>query len=326
MSRELQEILDSGELTGYTLDPQTSPTHVEGNVWYDSDEKALSYQTDVSGVELTVGQEFYVRVYNNTGATITNGSVVRLNGVYGALNLPQIVLAIADTLANAITIGVATHDIADASVGFITTSGLVRDIDLTSYTEGEPVFLSDTVAGELTETPPDITTLVGRVIDNSATGILLVKAHSDIAIPHGIGMLSGKAAALTLTTSYQTIASWTNAESYIIQADDTTGFINLLYAGIYRFNLTFDVTYTSVPGSNEIHFQLYNETDAVAIVTATHDIVTSQIHVHDTFSVPIAVTALDKDYSLRVNASTTITNFAFNTLTFDITAIKMDML
>lgn len=324
MSRELQDILDSGEITGLTLDPVTSPTHTEGNVFYSSVEKALSYQTDVSGVELTVGQEFYRRVYNDSGAQIDNGTVVRSNGVYAASNLPTIEAALADTLEHSMIIGVATHDIADGSAGFVTTHGLVRDIDLTAFTEGNFVFLSDSVAGDLTESFLDLPTLVGIVIDNSATGILLVRVHSNISVPHAVGFLSGNATVYTLSATYQTLTSWTSAESAINNAVASTGLITVPYTGLYRFNITVDASFTAVPGSNEIYFQFYNATDATQMGLATYRTVTGQTYIQDTFSLPISVSALAKDYSLRVGANTTFNNFTLNTITFDIETIRMD--
>ena len=47
-----------------TFEPIAHPTHAEGQVYYDSTHKTLSYQGDIDGVEHEIGIEEHVRVYN----------------------------------------------------------------------------------------------------------------------------------------------------------------------------------------------------------------------------------------------------------------------
>ena len=130
-------------------------SHNEGQIWYSSDTFSLNVDTDVDDVVLQVGQENYIRVRNTSGADILNGEVVEVYDATG--HTPEIQLASASSDCPCAVIGVATHDIADNAFGWVTTFGLVRDMNTTQqpgWTEGTVLYLSDT-PGELTDIRPD---------------------------------------------------------------------------------------------------------------------------------------------------------------------------
>lgn len=158
------------------LSPQAAPSHNEGLLWYDSTEKALSYYNDEVDVTINVGQENVVRVRNTTGVTITNGSAVYISGATGA-NLPNISLAQANALDTSRCIGLATHDIEHNSNGYVTTLGLVRDLNTSAYSAGDTLYLSTSVAGGLQNTRPTTgwAVVVGKVtISNVSVGEIKV--------------------------------------------------------------------------------------------------------------------------------------------------------
>ena len=104
-------------------------------------------------VTLQIGQEIVLRVVNKTGSPITNGQVVRVVAVTGGVT--GVALAQADSDANSgTTIGIATEDIADNAQGFITTQGLVHDVNTNSFNEGDVLYLSPTTAGGITNIKP----------------------------------------------------------------------------------------------------------------------------------------------------------------------------
>jgi hypothetical protein len=106
------------------------------------------------GVKQSVGKELYVDGLNKTGSTITNGSVVYISGASG--NRPTIDLADADDYNDSQkTIGIATHDIENNVNGYVTTFGLVRDLDTSDYSEGDILYLSQTAGSYTTVTPDD---------------------------------------------------------------------------------------------------------------------------------------------------------------------------
>lgn len=132
--------------------PITAPAMVEGRLYYDTDKKALTYFTDVSNTSMQIGFENWVRVRNNTGYTILNGQVVKVSGATG--QNPTIALARADTAEAYDVLGVATADIANNAIGYVTTFGEVRDLNTSSYAEGAILYLSGTVSGGFTTTKP----------------------------------------------------------------------------------------------------------------------------------------------------------------------------
>jgi hypothetical protein len=173
-----------------------TPTHIhsEGSVHWNADDKCLDMDTEVSGTSIQLGQESVVRCTNKTGATLLNGKVVYISGAQG--NRPTIVLADSDNHEDMHElVGIVTHDIADNATGYVTTSGLVRDVDTSSWTAGTLLYASQT-AGELTDTapvPPAHAVHVANVVTQHATeGILLVNIHrgSEISGLHDVILTS----------------------------------------------------------------------------------------------------------------------------------------
>ena len=128
------------------------PPHQEGVLFYDEDNHTLTLFNDEADISLQVGQEQYIRVRNNTAATITNGSAVRIAGSHGNI-APEIALASADTNDKSLAAGLATHSIEANSFGYVTVQGTVRGINTSSFTAGQDLFLS-TVSGGLTGVSP----------------------------------------------------------------------------------------------------------------------------------------------------------------------------
>jgi hypothetical protein len=120
----------------------------------------LEFDTGLNETVLQIGQEMVLRARNSTGSTILNGAVVRVSGATG--NRPNILLAQADTVANCTgVIGLVTHDIENNSDGFVTIFGTVRGLDTSFFDEGDVIYLSDSVAGQLTATIPTIPIQIG---------------------------------------------------------------------------------------------------------------------------------------------------------------------
>lgn len=145
------ETLTNKTLTTPIITGQTAPAFTEGMLWYDTDDKALSYYNDVSASSMQIGFESWVRVRNVTGVTITNGSVVVINGASG--QTPTIALADADTHTPAQVIGIVTADILNNAVGHVTTHGIVKNLDTSTFLDGDVLYLSQT-AGALTKVAP----------------------------------------------------------------------------------------------------------------------------------------------------------------------------
>lgn len=153
-----------------------APSYGEGKLYWDNNDHTLAVMTEVNGVTVQVGQEEVVRARNQTGSTITNGQVVYVNGASGSR--PTVALALATSTLSDKVIGICTYDIAHNAVGYITRGGLVRDVDTFAWAEGTELYVSDSVAGGLTSTPPvapNHAVRVGVVLySHSSNGIIMV--------------------------------------------------------------------------------------------------------------------------------------------------------
>jgi hypothetical protein len=100
-----------------------------------------------------LGQQVVVKARNTSGSLISKGSVVKVVGVAGGFI--GISLAQADNDANSTTaFGIVAEDIADSSNGFVTINGIIHALNTNAFTEGDILYLSPTVAGEITNVKP----------------------------------------------------------------------------------------------------------------------------------------------------------------------------
>lgn len=162
---------DGGAQLGYVdFNTTASIPGAVGRMKWNSGDGTLDIGLAGGQSTLQVGQELLVRIYNNTGSTLTDGQVVYVTGAQG--QRPTVSLADADLeVASAATIGVVTETIANASEGFVTLAGLVRNLNTGSWPEGTPLFLSST-PGALTSTkpvPPVHAVRIGWVVRSHAS-------------------------------------------------------------------------------------------------------------------------------------------------------------
>lgn len=119
---------------------------------WNADEGTLEFGLKGGQVVLQVGQEQVQRIYNNTGSTLVPGQVVYVTGSQG--NRLTVALASASGEATSTrTFGIVTETILNEAEGFITTSGLVRGLNTSSFAEGSVLWLG-TTAGTYTTTRP----------------------------------------------------------------------------------------------------------------------------------------------------------------------------
>jgi len=166
--------------TSIPFTPTTTPAHVEGQIYYNNDTGTIDVHGAYSDVTLQIGREQHIEVVNNTGALIPNGAACRHDGVSGGKT--QVALAIANSFTNAIILGIATHDIANGATGILTTFGIINGLDTSLAQVGVPLYLSDTIAGTYSETPPDILTQVGGALTSDAlNGQVFVPLEKNIS-------------------------------------------------------------------------------------------------------------------------------------------------
>jgi hypothetical protein len=85
-------------------------------------------------------------VKNQTGSTLPKGTVVYVSGGTGANILIAKAQANAESTSSQ-TFGFLEDDIANGSSGYVINQGTLTGIDTSAYNDGDPVYLSPTVAG-----------------------------------------------------------------------------------------------------------------------------------------------------------------------------------
>lgn len=131
----------------------TGGTGDAGTLSYNAQEETVDLIQN--GAVLQLGQEVHFHVKNESGSTITNGTVVMATGTHGASGKIIVDKMDGTSPANAkYMLGVATEDITNGDDGKITYFGKVRGIDTSSWTAGDVLWVSSSTAGALTNTEP----------------------------------------------------------------------------------------------------------------------------------------------------------------------------
>ena len=167
----------------------SAPSFAEGRVWYDSTEKALAFYNDSSSLAVHLAQDLIVKVINNTGSTIANGSPVYITGTSSGQTYPNIALARADVAATSSVIGLTNGAIANGAIGYVSAQGIIDNVNTGTFTVGQVLYLSPYSAGQLMNTipPTGITVQVGIVtFVNSSTGHIYVKQTIPLNVPASI--------------------------------------------------------------------------------------------------------------------------------------------
>ena len=161
-----------------------SGSTTEGILSWNTDRDTLNLSQ--TGTNLQLGQEVHFYVINQTGSTITNGTVVQYDGALGASGIIKVKKAVSDGSISAIQImGITTQDIANGATGKVTFFGEVHDFDTSGYTAGTILYLNPSVAGGLTSTEPAAPNLryaIAMTIDSKHNGTLIVRAIYSMAL------------------------------------------------------------------------------------------------------------------------------------------------
>lgn len=244
-------------------DNLVNPTYQQGRVFFDSNTKALSYYNDASDVTVNIGQEEIIRVFNNTGADILNGQLCYISGA--ADEFPEVTLAKADAeTTSASTIGMATADIADQSYGYIATSGIVHDVDTSTFTAGQPLYLSASVAGGYTNVAPlqpNYAIIIGYVTSiDAVTGAIYVSIDRLPWFPNGEIRLTAASTVLPTTPTVFTAPSVVTEQG--MSYDNATGVLTINTSGSFTLSHTFNCQPSAA--NKKVYFYVEESTDGGA--------------------------------------------------------------
>lgn len=137
-------------------------------------------------------------VKNQTGATLTKGTVVYISGSTGTNALVSKSQANAEATSSK-TLGLLVDDIANGSIGEVMTEGLISNINTSAATAGDSVWLSPTTAGGYVfglankPTSPNHMVYLGLVVRVSATvGEIYIKVQNGFELDeiHDVSIVS----------------------------------------------------------------------------------------------------------------------------------------
>ena len=196
-----------------TFTSVAAPTYTEGRLWYDSTQKALTYNSDISGNSLHVGQETQLKVRNGTGSTIAKGSPVYITSTATGVSFPNIALAKADTLTTGNCIGLTNEAIASGADGYVVINGILNGVNTGTFTVGDVLYVSPYSAGQLMNTfpPTGYPVKIGVVsFVNSSTGSIYInQSNAFVQASSVIGTLAianGGTGATTATAAFNALA------------------------------------------------------------------------------------------------------------------------
>lgn len=190
----------------------------------------LGLKGGISNME--IGLENMALCFNDETNTLTAGTIVYVSGSQG--NRPSIKRAIATSDGYSVTtLGVVSETIASGAEGFVTTFGMVNNLNTIGYSGGTPIWLSPTVYGAFTSVKPkapEHTVLLGYVVRvGSTVGSIFVHISNGWEIDelHDV-RLNGRVQGDLLTYSgYNGSNVWVNSKtlngSYTITGNTTVG-------------------------------------------------------------------------------------------------------
>lgn len=179
--------VDSNELFANYIDFNLLDgfTQQEGRLQWDVNAGTLMVGMPGGNVNLQIGQEQLIRGKNIGGVIIPNGGLVYICG--GSGNNPGICLADYNNISKRDAIGMATEQIGINQFGYVTTVGLVRDLNTSSFVPGSLLWLgSNGSFVGVKPSPPLFGTVVGVVIAQSSNvGVVYVTVAS---VPRLVGL------------------------------------------------------------------------------------------------------------------------------------------
>jgi hypothetical protein len=267
-----QQVNNPGPIRGTTLTLNPTGAKIDsGELSYNIAEDTFDL-THLNGVVQQIGFETFMRVANDTGSTIPNGSVVGFAGVNGEIKVAPY---IADgSVPELYFVGVTTFDIEDGVAGPVTLYGKVRGMDTTgtsvseTWATGDILYASPTTAGAFTKvrpTAPDAVIVVAAVLKVDATaGEIMVRPTIPIGLDYGAfadttdQTLSGTATATPVQYNTTEIS---NGVTVVNDGNGDPTKITVSQAGFYQIAVSNQYTSSNSSAQNVQTWLSKNGTD-----------------------------------------------------------------
>jgi hypothetical protein len=207
----------------------------QGRINWDSGTGTLNVgigDTTTGLIDLQVGQEEVVRVFNDEATTLLKGEIVYVSGSQG--NRPKVKRASATSDGYSVTtLGMVDRNILSGNEGYVTTFGIISNLNTLGLTGGTAIWLSPTTPGGYTETKPQApfhTVLIGYVVRVSATvGSIFINISNGWELDelHDVRISAATEGDLLVRSSFSGTPVWINTKTlpgnYTITGNTTIG-------------------------------------------------------------------------------------------------------
>lgn len=248
------------QATSLTL--TTSPGNVTTGVLSYNDNEDTIDLTHLNGVVQQIGFETYMRVTNDTGVTIPNGTVVGFAGVNGEIKVAPY---IADgSVSELYFVGVTTFEMIDGATGPVTLYGKVRGLNTTGASVGETwavgdiLYASPATAGAFTKvrpTAPNTVVSVAAVLVVDATaGEIMVRPTIPMGLDYGAFDATTDRTLAAINTATAITLDNTLSSNGITRGTPTSRLV-VAQAGFYQISASLQLTSGSSSAKN-VYFWL----------------------------------------------------------------------
>ena len=174
-------------------------------------------------------------VKNQTGATITKGSLVYANGTVGASGRITVAKFIANGSIDAkYLLGITAHDLTDGEDGYVISFGKIRQINTDTFAAGAILYPSPTVAGFWTDVEPvapNIDMPIGFCINSSVNnGTIAIRVASGYKLSelHDLSITSP----IESSSLYYKGGLWRDTTPTLLVSDTASMLTNYLRSGV----------------------------------------------------------------------------------------------
>jgi hypothetical protein len=168
-------------------------------------------------------------VKNQTGSTITKGSLVYANGTVGASGRVTVAKFIANgTIDAKYLLGITAHDLSNGEDGYVISFGKIRKVNTDTFAAGAILYPSPTVAGVWTDIEPIAPNLdmpIGFCINSSSNnGTIAIRVASGYKLSelHDLAIISP----VTNASLYYSGGLWRDTTATLLVSDTTAMLAN----------------------------------------------------------------------------------------------------
>lgn len=174
-------------------------------------------------------------VKNQTGSTITKGSIVYANGTVGASGRITIAKFIANgTIDAKYLLGITAHDLTNGEDGYVISFGKIRQVNTDTFAAGAILYPSPTTAGVWTDVEPvapNIDMPIGFCINshvNNGTIAIRVASGYKLSELHDVSISSP----VENSSLYYTGGLWRDTTTALLVSDTASMLTNYLRSGV----------------------------------------------------------------------------------------------